>query len=71
MVRLDQPYRNYAVDLLVPQKFPADAEHEPYDDISWALPVHYGLEATRIDDEKIRQAVLEPIVRPTCSRPGR
>ncbi len=52
VVRLDQPYRNYAVDLLLPQKFPADAEHQPYDDISWALPVHYGVEATRIDDER-------------------
>ena len=61
VVRLDQPYRNYAVDLLLPQKFPADAEHQPYDDISWALPVHYGLEAKRIDDESIRQAELEPV----------
>ena len=45
VVLLDQPYRNYAVDLLQPQEFPADAEHEPYDDISWALPVHYGMRA--------------------------
>ena len=61
VVRLDQPYRNYAVDLLLPQTFPADAEHQPYDDISWALPVHYGVEAKRIDDERIRQAALEPV----------
>ena len=25
VVKLDQPYRNYAVDLLEPQKFPADS----------------------------------------------
>lgn len=43
VVRTDQPYRNYIVDLLLPQRFPADAEHQPYDDISWSLPVHYGL----------------------------
>jgi hypothetical protein len=61
VVRLDQPYRNYAVDLLLPQKFPTDAEHQPYDDISWALPVHYGVEAKRIDDERIREAELEPL----------
>ena len=59
VVRLDQPYRNYAIDLLLPQKFPSDADHQPYDDVSWALPVHYGVDATRIDDEGIRQAAVE------------
>ena len=43
MVRLDQPYRNYAVDLLTPQQFPKDGG-EPYDDVSWELPAHYRLE---------------------------
>ena len=46
VVRLDQPYRNYAVDLLLPQSFPENAEYQPYDDVSWALPVHYGLDVT-------------------------
>jgi len=55
LVRLDQPYRNYAVDLLLPQEFPKDAEHEPYDDISWCFPVHYGVKAVRIDDAAIQQ----------------
>jgi hypothetical protein len=62
LVRLDQPYRNYAVDLLAPQKFPADAEYQPYDDISWALPVHYGLRAVRIDDETVKRAPVEPVL---------
>ena len=53
VVRLDQPYRNYAVDLLEPQKFPTDTPYEPYDDISWALPAHYGVETKRIDDAAI------------------
>ena len=61
LVRLDQPYRNYAVDLLAAQKFPADAEYQPYDDVSWALPVHYGLSAVRIDDEAIGHAAIEPV----------
>jgi len=56
VVRLDQPYRNYAVDLLTPQTFPPDATYEPYDDVSWSLPVHYGLEAKRIDDPKVLAA---------------
>jgi len=70
VVRLDQPYRNYAVDLLVPQEFPADTPYEPYDDVSWALPVHYGLEAKRIDDAKVRDVPLAP-VRDRLESPGR
>jgi hypothetical protein len=61
VVRLDQPYRNYAVDLLSPQAFPADATYEPYDDVSWSIPVHYGLEAKRIDDAKVAEAALAPL----------
>lgn len=53
VVLLDQPYRNYAVDLLQPQEFPDDAEHEPYDDISWALPVHYGVRTIAVNDSAI------------------
>lgn len=66
VVRMDQPYRNYAVDLLDPQKFPADTPFQPYDDVSWALPIHYGVEAKRISDAKIKDVTLEPIkeVRP-------
>ena len=60
VVRLDQPYRNYALDLLEPQKFP-ETPYTPYDDVSWSLPVHYGLEAKRIDDAKIASASLAPV----------
>jgi hypothetical protein len=61
VVRLDQPYRNYAVDLLTPQTFPPDAVYEPYDDVSWSLPVHFGLEAKAIDDAKVMEAALTPL----------
>jgi hypothetical protein len=61
VVRLDQPYRGYAVDLLTPQSFPPDAVYEPYDDVSWSLPVHYGLEAKRIDDAKVKDVPLSPL----------
>ena len=61
VVRLDQPYRNYAVDLLTPQVFPPDATYEPYDDVSWSLPVHFGLEAKRVDDANIMSAALAPL----------
>jgi len=61
IVRLDQPYRNYAVDLLLPQEFPPDTPYEPYDDVSWSLPVHYGVEAKRIDDAKVRDVPVAPV----------
>jgi hypothetical protein len=55
VVRLDQPYRNYAVDLLTPQHYPKDGE-APYDDVSWELPAHYHLEAISTVDASIRSA---------------
>ncbi len=57
VVRLDQPYRNYAVDLLTPQHYPKDGG-EPYDDVSWELPAYYHLEVTPTADASIRQAPL-------------
>ncbi|HZW60569.1 MAG TPA: M14 family zinc carboxypeptidase, partial [Woeseiaceae bacterium] len=52
IVKLDQPYRNFAVDVLEPQHFAADTEELPYDDVSWAYPVGYDVRAQRIDDPR-------------------
>jgi len=60
VVRLDQPYRNYAVDLLTPQLYPKDAT-EPYDDVSWELPAHYHLQVAATADTAIRDANLVPL----------
>ena len=57
VVRLDQPYRNYAVDLLSPQKYPLEGS-EPYDDISWEFPAHYHLAAIPTADAHIRDVPL-------------
>ena len=57
VVRLDQPYRNYAVDLLTPQHYPKDGE-APYDDVSWELPAHYHLQAIPTADASIRNVAL-------------
>ncbi len=71
VVRLDQPYRGYAIDLLEAQKYPADeAPFEPYDDVSWSLPVHFGVEAARVDDARVRQVALEPVTT-SVHHPGR
>jgi hypothetical protein len=60
VVRLDQPYRNYAVDLLTPQDFPKDSG-EPYDDVSWSLPAHYHLDVAPTADASIFTASLDPL----------
>lgn len=57
VVRMDQPYRNYAVDLLLPQNYPRDGG-EPYDDISWEFPAHYHLMAIPTADIRVREADL-------------
>jgi hypothetical protein len=60
VVRLDQPYRNYAVDLLTAQNYPKDAG-EPYDDVSWELPAHYHLAVIPTADPQVRAASLTPL----------
>jgi Zinc carboxypeptidase len=67
VVCLDQPYRNYAVDLLTPQHFPKDGG-EPYDDVSWELPAHYHLQAVPTADPSVREAALTPL--PEMPRPA-
>ncbi|HUI51880.1 MAG TPA: M14 family zinc carboxypeptidase [Terriglobales bacterium] len=63
VVRLDQPYRNYAVDLLTPQLYPKEAT-EPYDDVSWELPAHYHLQVSPTADATIRSMDLTPLNEP-------
>ena len=58
VVRLDQPYRNYAVDLLTAQHYPLDAP-PPYDDVSWELPANFHLRALPTADASVRAATLE------------
>ncbi len=67
LVRMDQPYRGYALDLLTPQKYPADkAQWDAYDDVAWALPVALGVETKPIEDETVRQVKLAPVTAPVA-----
>ena len=62
LVRMDQPYRSYALDLLIAQKFPADkTPYEPYDDVGWALPFSLGVEVTPIEDEAVRRVESQSV----------
>src|SRR5215472_1287856 len=63
VVRLHQPYRNYAVDLLTPQHYPTDGE-PPYDDVSWELPANYHLQAIATSDPAIHNAQLTVLTEP-------
>ncbi len=63
VVRLDQPYRNYAVDLLTPQHYPKDS-NEPYDDVSWELPANFHLNVVPTADPTVRNASLALIREP-------
>ncbi|MBM4220271.1 MAG: hypothetical protein FJ171_11770 [Gammaproteobacteria bacterium] len=60
VVALDQPYRNYALDLLAPQRYPVESGVEPYDDVSWSLPMHYRVEAVASDDAALQDPRLAP-----------
>jgi Zinc carboxypeptidase len=60
VVRLDQPYRDYAVDLLTEQQYPKDAP-EAYDDVSWSFPAHYHLSVIPTADARVRTAQLTPL----------
>jgi len=60
VVRLDQPYRNYAVDLLMPQEYPEDS-NQPYDDVSWELAANYKVQAVPTADASIRSTHLDAL----------
>jgi len=60
-VRLDQPYRSYAVDLLAPQHYPKNGG-EPYDDLAWNFANNCHLSAIPKADAAIRAAALAPVI---------
>jgi len=65
VVRMEQPYRGYALDLLTAQKYPIDkAAFDPYDVVAWALPFSFGVDVKPIADEAVRQVAVDPVVGP-------
>jgi hypothetical protein len=61
VVRLDQPYRDYAVDLLTPQVYPKEHAAEAYDDVSWELPAHYHVSVIPTADPLVRAVNLKAL----------
>ncbi len=61
IVRMDQPYRNHAKDLLEIQEFPKDATTTPYDDTGWTLGLLYGVKTEKVDDPEIQKIPVSPV----------
>jgi hypothetical protein len=61
LVRMDQPYRNHALNLLKVQEFPKDEPNAPYDDVAWTLPLLDGVEGERIDDRAVLDVRVAPV----------
>ncbi|MFC2156562.1 M14 family zinc carboxypeptidase [Acidobacteriota bacterium] len=62
VIRMDQPYRNLAVNLLGFQKYPQDPGiTQVYDDAGWTLGLHMDVETVKIDDKAIFEVPLEPV----------
>jgi hypothetical protein len=61
VVRMDQPYRNLAVNFLEEQKFPADEPNQPYDDVAWTWPLLYGVAGEPMADRGVLDAPMEPV----------
>jgi hypothetical protein len=67
LVKMDQPYRGYAIDLLLPQKYPADkAPYDAYDDVAWALPVSLGVDAFPVEDEGVKTVATTAVAAPVA-----
>ena len=60
--KMAQPYREFALDLLLPQKFPEKAEWKPYD-VSWELPASLGVVAKAIEDPAVRAVAADAVSR--------
>ena len=70
IVRLDQPYGTHAGNLLAKQLFPKDADHRPYDDVSWTLGLLYRVRTDQIDDAAILDLNDITLVTDTITFPG-
>jgi hypothetical protein len=69
ILRMDQPYRNFALTLMSKQEFPADAP-TPYDDVAWTYPLHFNVEAFTVEDSSIQSELEMEQVTELVSVPG-
>ena len=70
VLRMDQPYRNFALTLMRRQDFPDDAP-TPYDDVAWTYPLSFNVDAVAVDDPAIQSELAMEVVTGEVSLPGR
>jgi len=61
VVRMDQPYRNFAKSLLEIQEWPEHSETRPYDATTWTMGLMMGIDTARIDDKMVLQAPMRAL----------
>jgi hypothetical protein len=69
VVRMDQPYRDFAQNLLEKQDFPTDVEHRPYDDVAWTLGYVLGVETVPLGKKEPLEVPMTRVEEPV-SFPG-
>jgi hypothetical protein len=67
VVKMDQPYRNLAVNLLESQKYPQDAPRA-YDDTGWTLGFHMDVKTVEVKDKTVFDIQLTAIEGPVKAR---
>ena len=61
VVRMDQPYRNFAKTLLEKQEWPEKSDTRPYDATTWTIGLMMGVETVAIDDAEVLQAPMKAL----------
>lgn len=61
VVRMDQPYRNFAKTLLEKQTWPEKSNTRPYDATTWTIGLMMGVETVCIDDETVLEAPMRKL----------
>ena len=67
VVKLDQPYRNCAYDLLGIQRFP-EVGPPAYDDVGWTLGLHMDVKVAEVKDKAIFDAPLVAVTAPVKAK---
>jgi hypothetical protein len=67
VVKLDQPYRNFAYDLLGIQRFPEDGPRA-YDDVGWTLGLHMDVKTVEVNDRAILDVPMVRVTQPVKAK---
>jgi hypothetical protein len=63
VIRLDQPYRHFIMNLMERQEYP-EGRPAPYDDVAWTFPLNYNITAEAVEDPEILDLAMTEQVEP-------